>query len=242
VLIDEREQQRFIQQQQAFVGHLSHELRTPLTALLAHTDIARNPRTPEAVRLASMETIQRETQRMSRLVRDLLELYRLEVAVDFPLLATDLAIIAEEAIAQVIVRAEEAGVSLTFEANTPLPHVLAHPDRLKQVFLNLLDNAIKYCRRDDSIFVHLRADAEGVCCIVRDTGPGIPAEHLPHIAERLYRGQTDIEGSGLGLALASEILRRHNATLRIQSVAVGAETGTEISWMLPYAAPPRPTG
>jgi two-component system phosphate regulon sensor histidine kinase PhoR len=237
VLSDEREQQQSARQQHAFVGQLAHELRTPLTALLTHTEIARDPRTPQHLRFTSMDTIERETQRMTRLVRDLLELHRLEVAPDFPLQPTDLALVAEDAIAQTILRAEEAGLSITFEADTVLPLVLAQPDRLKQVFLNLLDNATKSCRPGDSIRVHLEAQAEGVRCIVRDTGPGIPAAHLPHITERLYRVQADVEGNGIGLALVSEILRRHNTTLTIESSTQSPVSGTMMSWTLSYATP-----
>lgn len=237
VLADGGEQQRALRRQQAVIGQLSHELRTPLTALLAHAEIAHNPQTEIAVRQASLETIQRETHRMARLVRDLLELHRLETAEDLLLQPTDLTLVAEEAMAQLILRAEACGLSMTLEADTRLPRVLAQPDRLKQVFLNLLDNAITYGRPGDQICVRLeKLSALEVRCSVQDTGPGITEADLPHVTERLYRGRKDREGSGLGLAIVCEILRRHHTTLTITSTAVGAETGTTMSWVLPIAA------
>jgi two-component system phosphate regulon sensor histidine kinase PhoR len=235
VLADNAEHQRLVQQQQVFLGQLSHELRTPLTALVAHTALARDPRTSEPIRRSSLDTIAGETQRMARLVRDLLELHRLETADDLPLQPTDLALVAEEAIAQVILLAEERGLRLSFEADAPLRPVLAQPDRLKQVFLNLLDNAIKYCRPGDSVQVRLEARPDGARCMVRDSGPGIDAAHLPRVAERLYRARTDVEGSGLGLALIGEILRRHHTSLLIESATTGPATGTTCLWVLPYA-------
>ena len=234
VMTDGREQQRFIQEQQTFISQLSHELRTPLTALVAHTEIIRNPQTTDIVRHASTETIQRETQRMARLVRDLLELYRLETTVDFQMQPVNLVLIAEEAIAHVFPIAEERQLILSFNADTRLPLVLAQPDRIKQVFLNVLDNAVKYCRPEDTISVQLEAATDGAVCIIHDSGPGIAPEDLPRVTERLYRGNEQVEGSGLGLALVQEILRQHQTKLSIESKATG-NSGTTVRWTLSYA-------
>lgn len=234
---DWSDQQRLMRQQQAFIGQLAHELRTPLTALTAHIEIARSDHSSDTVRESSLATIQRETQRMARLVRDLLELHRLETAGDLTLRATDIVLVAEDAIAQLILLAEARGLQLTFETDAHLPPVMAEPDRLKQVFLNLLDNAVKYCRPGDQILVTLRALPHGVHCMIKDTGPGIAASHLPHVTERLYRGRADSEGTGIGLALVQEILRQHHTTLTIESVADGPATSTTCAWTLPYADP-----
>lgn len=237
VLADDTEQQHTLRRQQTFIGQLSHELRTPLTGLLTHIEILRSPQTSEVVRQESLATIQRETQRLARLVRDMLELYRLEVANDLSLQPTNLVLVAEDAVASVILRAEEHERWLSFAADAALPQVLAQPDRLKQVFVNLLDNAIKYGRPGDTITVRLEAHPTGVLCVVQDSGPGIAASDLPRVTERLYRGRTDSEGSGMGLALVSEILRQHHTTLEITSTTEGPATGTTCSWMLPYATP-----
>jgi signal transduction histidine kinase len=103
-----------------------------------------------------------------------------------------------------------------------------------QVFLNLLDNVAKHCRPGDRAVVSLERAEEGVACAVRDTGPGIPAEHLPHISRRFYRAAPQaVEGSGLGLALVEEILHRHGSRLEIESRTEGDETGTCVRFVLP---------
>jgi signal transduction histidine kinase len=237
VLAEGGDRQRFLRQQ-AFVGQLMHELRTPLTALVAHTEVIASPQTPEAVRAASLQTVQNGAQRMARLVRDMLELYRVETADDFALQPLNLVLVAEDAVAQLILQAEDLGVNLNFEAQTPLPLVLGHPDRLKQVFLNLVDNAIKYCRTGDSVLVRLEKTADGVLCLVQDTGPGIPAPELPNVTKKFYRlRNTDVEGTGIGLALVSEILRQHNSSLILESATDGPDrvTGTTCRWVVPFA-------
>jgi len=227
------EQRRLMARHHEFVGQLSHELRTPLTALLAHAAVARNPDTDAVTRQSSLRTIEHEAGRMARLVRDLLELHRLELGEDLPLVPTNAALVAEDVVSSLLALAEKRNLELSFAA-AALPRVLAHPDRIRQVWLNVLANAIKYCRPGDSIEITLEAREDGVECRVRDSGPGIAAADLPHVAERLYRGRSRVEGNGLGLALASEILLRHGAALRIES-STDPPSGTAVWWVLPYA-------
>ena len=219
---------------QAFIGQLGHELRTPLTALIAHAAVLDNIQTSEVVRQSSVHIIQRETERMARLIRDMMELHRLETGEDLPLHPVNVVLVAEIAVAQLILSAEERNIELIFGADTGLPLVLAQPDRLKQVFLNLIDNAIKYCRAGDEIRVLLKRQADGVLCEVQDSGPGIAAADLPRVTELLYRSRKDVEGYGIGLALVREILRRHNATFTIDSSTNSPHSGTACRWLLPY--------
>jgi len=233
VLAEAGDQQRFVRQQ-TFIGQLVHELRTPLTSLVSHAEIVSSNTSPEIARSTSAQTIQNGAQRMARLVRDLLELYKLETTEDLYLRPTNLVLVAEDAVSQLILEAEEQNIILKFEAEANIPEVMAHSDRLKQVFLNLIDNSIKYCRPGDEIEVSLSKQTEGILCQVRDTGPGIASTHLPYITERLYRVRTDVEGAGLGLALVDEILRRHNTSLSIESVWENEITGTTCRWTLSY--------
>lgn len=225
---------RLARQHHAFIGQLSHELRTPLTALLAHAALARSPISSAAVRETSLATLEHEASRMARLVRDLLELHRLETGADLPLIPTNAVIIAEEATASVLGLADEREIEVVFAAAVGLPLVLGHPDRLKQVWINVLTNATRYCPPHATVTMHLSATAEGVLCQVADTGPGIAAADLPHVTEPLYRGRTSAEGSGLGLALVRQILHRHATSLHIES-RTEPPTGTTVWWVLPYA-------
>lgn len=220
---------------QTLIGQLGHELRTPLTSLVAHSEIATNKIYSEAVREASVQTIQRETERMSRLVRDMLELYRLETGDGLLLKPTNLVLVAEEAIAQLILRAEQLNIELLFESELIAAPVLAHPDRLKQVFLNLIDNSLKYCRSGDKIWVQLKKEVDGVSCLVRDNGPGISPEDLPHVTELLYRSRNSSDGHGIGLALVQEILHQHHTSFVIESNTDGVNSGTVCSWKLLYS-------
>ncbi len=107
-------------------------------------------------------------------------------------------------------------------------------DRLHQVFLNLLENALLYCRPGDRVTISLRRTPKGVECVVCDTGPGIPAEHLPHITRPFYRAAPQaVPGSGLGLAIVEEVLRRHGSRLEIESRTEGPERGTQVRFVLP---------
>ncbi len=235
VLANLSDQQHTIRKQQTFISKLSHELRTPLTALVTHTEIARNPQISEELHQASLLTIQRETQRMANLVSNLLELHRLEIIDELLTQEVNVVLIAEAAIAQMLLQAEAHKIYIDLVADTRLPLVLAHADRLTQVFLSLLDNAIKYCRTMDTVTVRLTAQPAGVECLIQDTGLGISAADLPHIVEPLYRARSDIEGSGLGLALVNEIVQQHNATLLLESSTETGASGTKVSWILPYA-------
>jgi len=167
------------------------------------------------------------------MVHLMLELGRLETSPEIDRLPVDLVDLAERAISSLASQAQERGIHFSLEADSPLPTVWGDPDRLMQVFLNLLDNVLKHCRPGDQATIILRRTEGGVLCAVQDTGPGIPAEHLPHITRRFYRAaKQEVEGSGLGLALVEEILRRHGSRLEISSQTEG-ETGTCVQFVLP---------
>ena len=221
--------------QQQFIGQLSHELRTPLTAMLAHASVARNPATDEQVRNTSLAILEKETSRLALLVRDLLELQRLETSSDVALLPLELVVVVEEVLLSLVGMAEAAQIVLRFDVANSLPLVLGQAERLKQVWLNVVSNAIKYGRAGDTVTIRLVQQHDGVKCVVEDTGPGIAPQHLPHVTERLFRGRNDVEGSGLGLALVQRILEHHGSELHLNS-SVEAPTGTLVWWVLAYAA------
>lgn len=171
-----------------FIADASHELRTPLTSIRGYTDVLLrgakdDPETAEQVLI----TVRREAERMSRLVNDLLTLARLHAGRPLELRRVDLAELAGEAVDQARLLAGEREVTVRSEADHLV--VYADPDRLKQVLLILLDNALKYGRQDDGGWVRVRLGRlqRGVFVSVSDNGDGIAPEDLPHVFDRFYR-------------------------------------------------------
>jgi len=221
-----------------FLADLSHELRTPLTAILAHLELLRDPGLPEATHDTSLRLVHQEATRISRLVQDLLTLSRIEAVAEFDLRAADMLVVAETAIADVILEAERRGIAIDLEARRPLPRAVADPDRLRQVFINLLDNAVKYGEPGRRVRLTLTPAQTALNIAVTDDGPGIAPEHLPHLTRRFYRARPDGAGSGLGLAIVDEILRRHNTQLVLVSPPPGEVSGLQASFTLPVVEPP----
>jgi two-component system phosphate regulon sensor histidine kinase PhoR len=218
------------------LSDLSHELRTPLATLLTHLEVLRLPQISEETRQQSVHLMQKEAARMTRLVHNLLELGSLDSGVAIEQRPVNLHAVLDQVLAQVTSQAEEQRIGLSQEVDPAIPLVIGDADRLRQVFLNLLDNAIKYSRPGDRVTVSLNQNAsrDGIVCAICDTGPGIPVEHLSKITRRFYRvASEEVGGSGLGLALVEEILRRHRSQLEIESRTEGDHTGTCVRFVLP---------
>lgn len=232
-VLDVTAQQRTEQAGRTLVNDLSHELRTPIATILTHLEILGLDDVDLEVQRQSLTLAKHEAHRMARLVDDMLELGRLEMTTEIERRPLDLLALVEEVLLQVTPRAAETKITLSLDADTPLPAVLGNADRLRQVFLNLLDNALKYAEAGDAITVSLQTTEVGIHCAICDTGPGIPARDLPHVTRRFYRAAPrDVEGSGLGLSLVAEILQRHESKLTLESRTQG-ETGTCARFTLP---------
>ncbi|WP_322798469.1 sensor histidine kinase [Thermoflexus sp.] len=229
---DAGEGYRGLQMLRRWLAGLAHELRTPLATMLTHLEVLKLPSIAPEIRAQSLEILEAEARRMLRMAHGVLELGRLagEPPVLRPL---DLTEVVRAAVAEKLPEAQARRQTLTVEIEQGLPMAVGEADRLKQVFLNLLDNAIRYSRPGDRIAVTLRRVPAGIQCAVEDTGPGIPEAHLPYVTEPFYRGDVgESGGSGLGLAIVAEILRQHQARLEIESPTEG-ETGTAVRFTLP---------
>ena len=233
-VFDITSQRQVRQRSQLLLGGLSHELRTPIATILTHLEVLGVPNLAQEVQDQSIQLLKQEARRMSKMVNQMLMLGRLELEDSFEHRSLDLVPLVEEAIALAASMANQKDFVISFEADTPLPVVSGDEGRLKQVFLNLLDNAIKYGDADNRISISLRRGTKGVICTVTDTGPGIPDEHLPHITRHFYRAASqEIEGSGLGLAIVSEILRQHDSRLEVDSTVNSKDSGTRFYFTLP---------
>jgi two-component system OmpR family sensor kinase len=175
-----------------FIADASHELRTPLTSIRGFTDVllrgAKND--PEIVEQVLLAT-RHEAERMSRLVNDLLTLARLDSGRPLELQSLDLVALIGDAVDQARILAGEREVTMRNDSGSGRILVSADPDRMKQVMLVLLDNALKYGRQDVSGWVRVRVGQtqRGVFISVSDNGAGISPDDLPHIFDRFYRVQ-----------------------------------------------------
>ncbi len=214
------------QRQQAFyrnfVQNVSHELKTPLTVIQGHAAKMGDAPDDREGWLASRRIIADEAKRLTQLVDNLLTLSRLE-SPSFTLDRAPLnfGALLEEAILQLSDLAEERRLALSLNVTPGLPRVEGDRARLKQVVLNLLDNAIKYTPPDGAITVSAHAADGKLVCAVQDSGEGIPPDDLPYIFDKLYRARRTrgrpVEGSGLGLSIAQQIIRAHGGDIAVQS-------------------------
>jgi two-component system phosphate regulon sensor histidine kinase PhoR len=221
-----------------FLNDLAHELRTPLAVLLTPLEIQRSGTVPLETKQESIRLMQAEARRMSRMVSGILELAELEtrgLTIQRPV---DLRALAAETVVELQPFAQEREISLTLAAEEGAMWVNGDSFHLKQVLLNLTENAIKYSRAHDRIEISIQSDtvAKKIKCQVSDTGPGIAAEHLPHLTRRFYRAASEeISGSGLGLALVAAILQLHDSALEIETTTQGDTTGTCMRFTLDAA-------
>ena len=223
-----------------FISSVSHELRTPLTAIKGWSETLREAGDMDAELTAKgLEVISSEAERLSSIVEELLDFSRMQgghIAVKFERM--DLLAELEEAVFLFRDRAAREGIELIYVEAADMPPILGDHDRLKQVFINIIDNAIKYSNRGDKVRVEAADMGAHVQVVVSDSGVGISREDLPKIKNKFYKANNTRPGSGIGLALADEIVRRHKGRLEIDSEE---GVGTTVTITLP-AAPPESGG
>jgi len=227
------------QTQVDFVANVSHELRTPLTTIKGMVETLRDGAADDAaVRDRFLETVEGETDRLIRLVNGLLLLSRADSdALDLHTTAVDVAQLARSIAGRLAPQAAAKGLTLLVEAPPDAPPALADADRIAQVLVNLLDNAIKYSRPGGTVAVEIdAAPASPLHVRVRDEGPGISAQGLARIGERFYRADKARSraegGSGLGLAIAQALVEAHGGRLWLESQE---GRGTIATFTLPLA-------
>ncbi|WP_292480097.1 ATP-binding protein [Mesorhizobium sp.] len=221
-----------------FLADISHELRTPLTALRGEAEIPlRHGSKPEAVYRDALERIVTQSLEMGRLVDDLVFLSRSETdTIRFEARRTDLVSIVADAVHEGEILGRAKGISINAAYSTRPVWVTADAQRLKQALVIILDNAIKYSPRDRSVNVNMTVMDGHAEIAIRDKGLGIPAEEIPKVFERFYRGRSPRAsrqlGSGLGLAIAKWLIEKHRG-----EIALTSEVGsfTEVVVRLPRA-------
>lgn len=205
--------------QQRFVADASHELRAPLTAIGGNLDLLnRHQGMPEAERVEALAEMTRETERLTRLVADLLALARADAGVPLKQGLVELDTVVLDSLRDA--RRLAHGQLLVLDPFEPV-QVIGDEDRLKQVLLILLDNALKYTPTGGQVTLGLARLETNAQMTVQDTGQGIAEDALPHVFERFYRADPgrglDPGGTGLGLSIAQWITRQHGGALQLES-------------------------
>jgi two-component system sensor histidine kinase VicK len=236
VLQDVTSQERLDSLRKEFVANVSHELKTPITTVKSYVETLIDGALVGGVARQFLEVILKETDRMSRLVRDLLDLSRIDYKqVAFDLRPVDPATLLRDSVRKLSVQAGNKGINLNIVAGET-PAVLADWDRLQQVVLNVVANSIEFTPQGGSVTLEAAENGEMVTFRIADTGIGIPQADLPRIFERFYRvdkaRSRQMGGTGLGLAIAKEIIDAHKGRIRIES-QVGK--GTVVTFELPVA-------
>ncbi len=236
-----------------FVANVSHELRSPLTALIGFIETLRGPASDDIdARSRFLDIMHRESQRMARLIDDLLSLTRVEINEHVPPRhAVDVSRSLNNVIEALEPHAAQNGITFDIDCPPDLPKAVADSDQLHQVFRNLIENAIKYGGETKPIDIMLRAvdripgsSRPGIAIAITDHGQGIPKELIPRLTERFFRvdearsssGDNTIGSTGLGLAIVKHIISRHRGHLSVQS-AVGQ--GSTFTVFIPTEIQPR---
>jgi signal transduction histidine kinase len=209
--------------QQRFVADASHELRTPLTTIQGNVQLLRrNPDLPPAERGEALADVADEAARMARLVSGLLALARADAGRHLERAALELRPVLETSVHQAQLLARPANVEVRLDASRLAPgaRVMGDGDRLSELIMVLLDNAVKYNRPGGSVRLVAESNGHRHLLAVVDTGLGIAPDDLPHVFERFYRSANSRaeDGTGLGLAIAQWIAHEHDATIRVESV------------------------
>jgi two-component system phosphate regulon sensor histidine kinase PhoR len=205
-----------------FVANVSHELRTPLSLIRGYVETLRDGAiTDPGLSVKFLETIERNSNRLTNLIEDLLTISRLESGqITLQLRAIPLRAFASSLLAELQTRARERNTTIVNEIPDGLAG-RADPDRLEQVFVNLVENAIKYGRPKGRVVVRGRAVNGHVELCVADDGPGIPAEARERVFERFYRvdkaRSREAGGTGLGLAIVKHIIQSHGGKVWVES-------------------------
>ena len=215
-----------------FISSLSHELRTPLTAITGWTETLMTDENMDQQTRRGMDIILRESKRLTEMVLGLLEFSRIEG--DRMTLNVELADIRAEFEDTVFMygsRLRQQGITLNYiDTDDDIPEIPCDPKRLRQVFLNILDNAAKHGGEGKTIDAAIRCTEIAVIITIRDYGPGIPEDELPLVKKKFYKGSSKARGTGIGLAVCDEIVTMHDGSLDLSNAEGG---GTRVRICLP---------
>ena len=220
--------------QSDFISSLSHELRTPLTAITGWSETMLSSEDLDASNRRGMKIILREAKRLTEMVEELLDFTRIQDGrITLNMELVDLRAEFEDAVYMYGSRLAQEGIKLNYEdSEEEIPEISCDPKRLRQVFLNILDNAAKHGGEGKRIDTSLTQEGDMIAVRIRDYGHGIPEDELPLVKKKFYKGSSKARGSGIGLAVCDEIVLLHGGTLDLDNAEDG---GTVVTVRLPIS-------
>lgn len=215
-----------------FISSVSHELRTPLTAIRGWGEtVSGSIGTDEELVRRGVDVMLTETDRLSKLVEELLDFSRLQSGnFKVNMEALDLVPILNQAVNMYEELARKQGLHFVYMKPKTAVYVMADKDRIKQVFINIIDNAVKYTESGGQVLISAVMQEGCLHVVVSDTGVGIPEADLSHVKEKFYKANKTVRGSGIGLAVADEIVCQHNGFIFVESKE---SVGTTVTVVLP---------
>lgn len=222
--------------QSEFISSVSHELRTPLTAISgwSETLLSAGGSVDSTEARRGLNIILRESRRLTGMVEELLEFTRMQDGrFTLNVALSDIRAEFEDTVFMYGSRLKQENIALVYlENEQEIPEIPCDTSRMRQVFLNILDNAAKHGGEGGKITAEMRLEGDSVVVRIRDFGPGIPEEELPLVKKKFYKGTSKARGSGIGLAVCEEIVSMHNGTLELSNAEGG---GTLVTISLPVA-------
>lgn len=218
--------------QAEFISSLSHELRTPLTAITGWSETLIGDESLDAETQRGMKIILREAKRLTEMVVDLLDFTRIQDGqMTLNVEPTDIRGEFEDTVFMYGSRLAQEGLSLNYlDTDDEIPEITCDPKRMRQVFLNVLDNAAKHGGEGKQIEASIGYEKKYVVVRIRDYGPGIPDDEIPLVKKKFYKGSSKARGTGIGLAVCEEIVQMHGGKLILSNAEGG---GTLVTILLP---------
>ena len=220
--------------QAEFISQLSHELRTPLTVINGWSETLLADESMDADTRQGMKIISSEALRLTEMVMDLLDFTRMQDGrMTLTVELTDIRSEFEDTVFMYSSRLAQDGIELEYMDNDDdIPEIHCDPKRLRQVFLNVLDNAAKHGGKGKRIESSISYENGDVVVRIRDFGPGIPEDEIPLVKMKFYKGSSSARGTGIGLAVCDEIVELHGGSLTLENASGG---GTRVTIRLPGA-------
>ena len=218
--------------QSEFISQLSHELRTPLTVINGWSETLLADENLDAETRQGLKIISGEAKRLTEMVMELLDFTRIQDGrMTLTVEPSDIRGSFEDTVYMYSSRLAQDGIQLNYEDNDEdIPEIPCDTKRLRQVFLNILDNAAKHGGEGKRIDASMHYEGDSVVVRIRDYGPGIPEDEIPLVKKKFYKGSSQARGSGIGLAVCDEIVSMHGGTLTLENAPGG---GTLVTVSLP---------